>query len=772
MWSDIRIAARALTRWRFGALVAIVTLAIGIATTSALAAMARLMVPAFPGVPEVDRLARIYASASSAATERVPIALEDFESRLILARSFESIGAYAQTDVTIGARASARPVAAAYASPGFFSAIGVPASTGRWFNAVDLQNSSVVILSDRLWRREFPDGRTAGASLIVNGVERAVIGVMPSEFSYGFVGIDAELWIPLSRALSDHPTSVTVFARLSAGASWASAAKELDALPHDRNATRLRAVPITSDSRARVVGAYSLTLGPALVVLLIACVNVAFLLMARGIAREKELSVRLALGATRGRLARQIFVEHVVLAFAGGVFGSVLALGLLRVIGSIVGDVQPDIMRRLPSNLSVLPLALIATVLACLLAGAIPAIRLSRRDLRTALSRVPAKFRVPIAGYGGRDLLVFLQTGAAVGLLVASAMFFRVFADMEHASPQFPAGRVVVLQVPVRELATVMDVVSTTQEIAQVAIASGIPGSEVSWRSGIRVHAEGEPAKALQQIGVDSSYFDTLGLSLVRGRSFDASDVDGVVVLSERAARLLCPASDPMGLRLQFEGTPMRSAVVIGVSRDALAIGSLSAIIPPELYVPYRRPNAGGAIAYARVSRDPTQVLGAVREALALATDVRVQEPRILADVLNARPGLGSGSVVVQVFGGLGIVALLLAAAGIFAVIRQSVAQRTTEFGVRMALGATPRRVLGMVLVREMKLIAVALLAGAGVTLAITRVTFVELAQVSIASPFLWMGAVIGCGGVALVSCLLAVRQIVRLDPWVVLRRL
>lgn len=771
MWADIRVAVRVLARWRLGALAAILTLAIGIATTTALAAVARLMVPAFPGVPDIARLARIHASAPGASTERAQVTLDDFDSKLARATSFESIGAYAQTAATIGSQADARPVVAAYASPGFFSAIGVSPYAGRWFSTADQDTWPVVILGDRLWRREFPDGRMAGASLIVNGVERAVVGVMPPEFSYGFVGINADLWIPLSRAFNDHPSNVAVFARLRSGIDWPAATAELEALAGDHAPRFWRVVPIQSDSRYRAVGAYSFTLGPALVILLIACVNVACMLMARGVARDKELSVRLALGATRGRVARQLFVEHLVLAVAGGMLGSVVAVGMLRVLGAIVANAQPDFASRLPSDVGLLPLALGATVMACLLFGTIPAMRLSRYDLSEALKGVPAKYRVRVAGYGARDLIVFLETGSAVGLLVVSAMFFRVFTDMEHVGPRFPADRAIVVHVPVRELETVKTRVLALPGIAEVTVASGIPGSEVSWRSSIQVHTDTEPPRAMQQISVDASYFETLGLPLVRGRSFDASEGEGVVVLSERAARLMSPMSDPIGLRIHLGGTPNSTAVVIGVSRDAMTIGSLSAIIPPELYVPYGRPASSDAILHVRVSTDPSLALRAIRGVMPPSAIARSQEPRILADVI--RMGNPNASmVIVRVCGGFGAVALLLAAAGIFAVIGQSVAQRTTEFGVRMALGATPRRVLGMVLVRETKLIAVALLSGAGVTLAITRASFVELAQVSIASPSLWVEVVIGCGGVALASCLLATRHIVRLDPWIVLRRL
>ena len=220
MWSEFRFAARALARWRGGLAVAVLTLAVGIGTTTSLYALVRVMLADFPGVPELDRVGRVYASSQALGVERAPVALNEFDSRLSRATSFAAIGAYAQVDVAIGSGANEHQVTAGYASPAFFRVMGVPPAAGRVFTDADLESSQpVVILSDGLWRRQFPDGRLTGASVSVNGIDRAVVGVMPAEFSYGFVGIGADLWIPLARG----PATRRRSSRSSRGCAPASA---------------------------------------------------------------------------------------------------------------------------------------------------------------------------------------------------------------------------------------------------------------------------------------------------------------------------------------------------------------------------------------------------------------------------------------------------------------------------------------------------------------------------------------------------------------------
>jgi putative ABC transport system permease protein len=775
MWSEFRFAARALARWRGGLAVAILTLAVGIGTTTSLYALVRVMVADFPGVPELDRVGRVYASSQALGVERAPVALNEFDSTLSRATSFAAIGAYGEADATVGSGADERGVTAGYASSAFFRVMGVPPAGGRIFTAADLESSQpVVILSDGLWRRQFPDGRLAGASLSVNGIDRAVLGVMPAEFSYGFVGIGADLWIPLGRASRDTPSIVAIFARLRPGVGWPAAAAELGAMAVKRGPWTWRAIPIQDDTRRRATGAFAMTLGPAIVVLLIACVNVACMLFARGIAREKELTVRRALGATRARVVRQLLTEHLLLALAGGTLGCGLAAALLRVIASAFAAVQPALAARIAIDATLLPIALGASIAASMLFGVLPAVRLSRRDVAASLNGVPAPHRVHIAGYGARDLVVFIEIGSAVGLIVFAAMLFNLFSAMQLVKPAFPADRILAMRVPARDLDAVSVRVAVIPGVARVTVSSGMLGGR-DRGSAVRVQADGGRAVAMSRVPVGDAFLETLGVPLVRGRSFDAAELHGraaVAILSESAARALSPAGEPIGMRIHLSGHTSTTALVIGVCRDAIDFGALSPVglIPPDVYVPYEPGSTMDAVVLARVSTEAHGLLRAMAATVETPAGARRPQPVVLADEAGFHDP-GAGLVVVRMLGGFALIALLLAATGVFGVISQSVAQRTREFGIRMAIGATPRGVLGLVLARETKLIAAAIGSGAAFTLGLTRALFAELATLSATAPSVWIALVGLCGSVAAIACALATWRIVRLEPSVVLRR-
>ena len=773
MFAEFRFAARALSRWRLGTIAAVLTLAVGIGTTTALYALTRIMVADFPGVPDLDRLGRIYATSSALGVERAPVALRDFETTLSTVTSFAAIGAYQQRTVTIGSGADARTVNAGYASPAFFTAVGVPAEAGRLFTSADLDETHpVAMVSDVVWRRDLGGRPLYAATIVVGGVERAVVGVMPRIFAYSFLGIDADVWIPLAPTPRTSMSTVAVFARLRPDLTWSAAASELGARGHA--AWTWRAIPVETDVRQRAVGAYAFTLGPALILLLIGCVNVACMLMARGIERDAELSVRRALGATRARIIRQLLTESALLSAMGGAIGCGLAIAILRVVSSSLGAEQPVLAERVAASLDLLPLALAATIGSCVLFGIVPAVRLSRRDIASALNGVPAKYRVHIAGYGARDLVVFSEIGSAVALVIFAGMVFTVFSEIRGATPLFPADHVVTVDVRSADVPTVREKVSAVPGVSSVAIASSMPGGTIVRSQAAKLEADSGAAILVSRVPADASLFATLGLPILRGRSFARTETGpaaNVVVVSETAARALAPNRDALGMRVRITERSAVTAVVIGISRDVMNYGALSrsGLIPPEVYVPYE-PAAGDAVVIARIPGDPHALIRAIGTAAQMPSGESRPQPHIFSENSSFDPG--AGGIVINMFVVFSVVALLLAATGVFGVISQSVAQRTREFGIRMALGAAPRRVLGMVLARESKLIGAALVSGGAITIGLTHTLFAELAVLSAATPLLWVEVSALCGGFAALAVFLATKRIVRLDPMVVLRRL
>ena len=771
MYSEFRFAARALARWRGGAVAAVLTLAVGIGTATTLYGVVRVLLADLPGVSDVDRLARIYAANPGLRVERSPVALHEFDTSLSAAASFVSIGAYSDQDATIGTGPDVRSIIAGHASAGFFAAIGVPPAEGRVFTATDADSSQpVVVVSDALWRRQFGSRDLHGASIIVDGVERAVVGVMPAHFHYSFIGVNADLWIPLGRASQRTPAIVTVYARLRDGVSWTAAAAELAALSRAQAPWTWNAIPLQRDLTGRAINAYAGMLGPAALVLLIACVNVASLLLARGIARDQELSVRRALGATRTRVVRLLFIEHLVLALVGGGLGVVLAALMLRAVASVLGGIEPALASRLAGDAALLPVALGTSVLACLLFGTVPALRLSRRDVVASLHGRSSAGVVPIAGYGARDVIVFAEIASATGLVVWTAMLFTLFAQIRSIAFTFPADHVVAMRAPSADMEMTAARVAAIPGVASVGVAAGMIGG----RSPVRAIAEGGTA-VMSRVSVGSGFFETLGVPIIRGRGFMAAELrgsSGVVILSQSAATRLASGRDPLGMQIRLGGGA--PAVVIGICQDAIdygALGRAEAFAPPEIFLPYA-PSVGEGVVLARVAGDAHAALRAIAGAAQTPAGSRQAHPVVIGDEVRDRQRGSAGSMVfVRLLTVFAVLTLALAASGVFAVISQSVAQRTREFGIRLAIGATPGTLLRSVMAREGRLIAAAIGTGLVFTMALTRALFVELTSLNAIVPSLWVWTLIGASAVAGSACLLASWRIVRLDPAVVLRR-
>jgi putative ABC transport system permease protein len=773
MFAPLRSATRGLLRWRAGAVVAGLTLAVGIGTTTALYALVQVMLADLPGVPDLARVGRIYAASPALGVERGRVALAEFDAALSKATSFRAVGAYADEDAVFGSGADARPGIAGYASPAFFTALGVPPAAGRTFTAADLSGPPVVVVSQALWRRHFPGGELAGATIRVDGVERAIVGVMPPEFSYGFVGISADLWIPLARADRNMPAIVGVFARLRDGVEWPAAQAELAGMSRGRGPWLWQAIPITQDTRRRGRAAYAATLGPALLVLLIACLNVACMLMARGIAREKELTVRRALGATRARVVRLLLVESVVLALVSGMAGAALAMWILHIAASALAATQPSVAAALVVDIRLLPTALAASALACLLFGMVPALRLSKRDVAASLNGVPAVHRIQIAGYGARDVIVFAETAAAVAFVVWTAMLYTLFAQFSSMKLTFAADHVVAMRVPAAAVKDIAARVAAIPGVTGTAISSGMLGGGTPERI-----ESGGATSVVSRVPVGDRFLETLGLRLVRGRSFDAGEMAGragVAVLTELAARQLAPDGNAVGLRLQTAAH--HEVLVIGVCRDPIDYGAVATLdhYGGEMYVPFEPSvTSREAVVLARLPGDARAALRAIADAAQLPVNTPAARPVLVSDNFAERIGAtnSGATLIMTILSPFAILTLLLAATGVFAVIGQSVAQRTREFGIRLAIGATPARVLRMVLMREGKLIAAAVGTGLVFTMLATRALFVELARLSAILPSMWLGALLLSGGVAAIAVAFATYSIVRLEPAVVLRRL
>jgi putative ABC transport system permease protein len=776
MLRDLRHAIRTLRSWRFGALAAVATLAIGIGTTTGLFAFMRAGFASSMGtIDEVENVGRLYSSSRSLGIERSQLTVGDLDV-LSRATSFDAIGAYTGDDATVTIGSQSVTAGVARVSSGFFRATRARAVSGRLLAPGEFSGrGESVVVTEGFWREHFGGSAPGSATLTLDGARLTVVGVLPADFGFSFIGIGGEVWMPVAPGPDAAREHVNILARLKSGTTWAAARAELEALGRVQNPNGLwtwTAITVQEDTNRRTKFGYAFMFGPAFVILLIGCVNVACMLLARGIERDVELSVRSALGANRWRILRQLLVENVLLAVAGGALGCALAFWILRSLANAIASFQPAFAARIADDVTLLPIAFGFSAAATLVFGTLPAIRLSRRDVTASLKggTVPATAR--FVGYGARDLVVFVELGAAVVLVVLIGMWLRFFAEMQRVAPLFAADRIVAVEAAGSDAARAAERIAALPGVSAVSVATRVPGGRGGRAAG-QARTANRTSRAIVT-GIDTSFFDTMGLPILRGRAFDRSEAPGqspVAILSEGAAAALFGATDPLGAVVTIaRQTGSTTVTIVGVCRDAMSFGAIqsSGLQPPDIYVPRPREAKDDVVIVARAAGDPQSLVRPVGAAARPAPAARLPRAYVVGDNTAVVPP--QAPLFVRVFVGFAIVALLLAATGIFGVVSQSVAQRTTEFGVRMAVGASRAQVLRMVLVREGKLIAAAIAAGAIGTVGVGQRMFGELITIAGTDPRMWATVMALCAGFAGTAALLATYRILKMDPWRVLR--
>jgi putative ABC transport system permease protein len=626
-----------------------------------------------------------------------------------------------------------------------------------------------------------------------------VVGVMPPGF--GYPSRDQELWAPLANEMTGVPRDarfMQAVARLAPGVEVGTARASLDVV----TARLAAAYPDTNKGwGARLVPAHEALVGPVRptllvlsgavgIVLLIACANVANLLLARASAREREVAVRTALGASRWRLARQFVAENMVLAGAGGAFG--LLLGRIGI--AVLHRVAPDDIPRLEDaglDPAVLGFALAVSLLTGLVLGVVPALRASQKAPRAALqegertSRVRARLRTA---------LVVAQMALALSLLAGGGLLVQTLRNLLNVPLGFEAERLLSLNVFLgppryRELAPqyafVRDTIAAIEQVPGVVSAgtvSQLPLAEGPVR--LKLAIDGRPldraeAPVAAFRAVSPSYFATMGMPVRHGRSLmerDAGTAPLVVVVNEAMARRLWPGESPLGRRIRFLNDPVVAGVtrwheVVGVVGDVKS-RSLDAGEEAVAYVPYAQrvvPFVRGVSLVVRTAADPAALLPAVRRAvLGLDPELPVFDARPLDDVVaESVAGRRFQAVLLQAFAGL---ALLLAAVGVYGVLSDAVGRRTREIGIRMALGAQPRQVLRLVLGEGMTLALGGLALGVPAALVLARTLKSFLFGVAPGDPRTLAAVSLLLAAAALVASYLPARRATRVDPMVALR--
>lgn len=801
LWQDLRYAARTLSKaWGF-TLTAIVVAALGIgANTAAFTMVDHVLLRPFPFADQ-DRLVKLYEDNSLTASRgsRNDVAPANYRDWKQMSTSFEAMGMFRGLSVNLVGQGEPQQIAGASVSGDMFPVLGVKPVLGRVFEAEDDRETApaTMVLSFGLWQGLFGgDASIVGRKVILDDAPYTVIGVMPRNFY--FPNRDAQLWTALrfEPRVYDDRTNTFVFgiARLKRGVSIEKAQTEMrmisgqlqTAYPKELAHVGAAVVALHDDISSQSRLLLTALLGAALCVLLIACTNLANLLLARALMRRKELAVRAAMGAGRERLVRQMLTESVGLAFIGGALGVLLAYLAIPLLVRLVPVSLP--IAEVPSiDLRVLLFAALFTCATGIGFGVVPALRISR-DRDTSGLREGSR-----SGGGRRErlrsILVIAEVAGCVVLLVSSGLLIRALWRIQAVNPGFRAENVLTLQTSLpmpkyEELKTrepfYTHVLSEASRLPGVTGAAYISFLPVVHGGGIwPVEVEGHPEDyALRQTAslrfVSPGFFSVMGIPVLMGRDVGGLDTPNslfVAVVSDSFVRKYWPGENPLGRRFDF-GNHQRT--IVGVVGD-IRVRGLERSSEPQVYMPYRQHNENVSTWYApkdlvvRASGNTAALAPALRRIIREADPQQpISSVRMFADIIEAETA--PRQVQASVLGAFALVAFLLAAIGIHGLLSFAVSNRTQEIGVRIALGAQRSDILGMVMRDGIVLAAIGIIVGVAFAYGAGRQLQSLLAGVHPGDAPTFLSAVVFCLVMTMAGSLIPALRAVRVDPTTAIR--
>jgi putative ABC transport system permease protein len=792
--TDVRYGARLLLRSPGFTAIAIGALALGIgANTAIFSAIDAVLIRPLP-YRDAARLAVIWEDASFAGFPKNTPAPANFVDWRKQNQVFTDMAALRGIGGNLTGDGSPDFVFAERVTPNLFRILGVPALIGRTLtDDDDRAGEKVVILSHRLWQRRYGGDRTIiGRSVLINDEKYTIIGVMPRGFV--FPTRKVEFWTParmtaeeLARRGSHY---LTVVARLKPGVTFRRAQGDMNAiaerLEHDHPETNRHVGAVVVPLRDELVGTYRTglmaLLAGAACVLLIACANVANLLLTRAAGRQREMAVRAALGAGRRRLVRQLVTESVLLSLIGGGLGVALARGGLIMLARVV----PDRMEAaLALNGPVLLFTAIVSIGTGIVFGAFPALHASRLDLNEALKQGG---RGSAGGRSGlyRDALVVAEVTIAIVLLTGAGLMTRTLMNMHAVELGFNVDNLLTMRapLPVPRYAdglkrqhfydAVIARVRTLPGVKDAAFASALPFETTGNTNGFEI--EGRPAipnaayDALYRVGT-KDYLQTLGARIIEGRMFgseDRPDSLPVMIVNETMRREYFNNESPLGKRISINNKKyVVSGVVAEIRERGIDVG-----LKPAVYLPVEQNPTAWAVPgrlLVRTDHDPLALAGAVRQAIWTEDrDMPVTAIQTMRDLID--DDFASREQQMRLLGAFAALALALAALGIYGVLSFAVTQRNREIGVRVALGATSSNVVGMVAARGILLIGVGLILGTAASLAATRAMTSMLYGVAASDPRVYSVVVLAVVVVALAACAIPASRAASVDPVIALR--
>jgi predicted permease len=803
IWQDLRYGLRALRKRPGFTAVAVITLALGIGANTAIFSVVNTILLRPLPYKDPDRLVMVWEDATKHGYPRDTPAAANFVDWREQNKVFEGMAAVADQSFNLTGVGDPERLDGKRVSANLFGLLGVEPVLGRGFLPEEDAPGAgrVAVLSHGLWQRRFgADPAVVGRALDLNGQSYTVVGVMPPAFQ--FPSPDVQLWVPIAftqqQAASRGNHYLQVVARLKPGVGVEQAQAEMSTIasrlqqqyPEQNTDLGAAVVPLHEQVVGDIRPALLILLGAVGFVLLVACANVANLLLARAAARQKEIALRVALGASRARLVRQFLTESLLLAALGGVVGLLLALWGVNLLKAFVPDSISQV-KAIAVDVKVLGFTLLVSLFTGFVFGLAPATQASNFNLSETLKEGGRDAISSGRGKRIRSALVVAEVAVSLVLLVGAGLLINSFLRLRSVEPGFRADNLLTMGVVLpaqkypdhaRRAAFYDELLRRVEAVPGVksaAVTNWIPLVKQGDSTSITVEGRPAPEPGKELIAVtrvvSPDYFKTMGIQLSRGRAFDASqdraDSPGAVVVSETAARRYWPGEDAVGKRLSI-GNPENPddwLTVVGVANDVRQF-QLDADPKPQMYLTYAQ--AGFFVPRNLVvstSVEPLSVAVAVRNAVwGIDRDQPVSNVRTMEDVLS--DSIARQRFSMLLLGIFAAVALLLAAVGLYGVMTYAVAQRTREIGVRMALGAQAGDVLKLVVAHGLKLALAGVALGLVAAFVLTRLMSSLLFGVSPTDPATLATISLVLVAVALLASYIPARRATKVDPLIALR--
>ncbi len=805
LWQDLRYGLRMLAKNPGFAAVAVIALALGIGANSAIFSVVNTVLLRPLPYKNPERLVMVWEENSKQGFPRDTPSPANFIDWRDQNHVFESMAAIVEASFNLTGAGDPERIDGHGVSAGLFSLLGVEPQLGRAFRSEEDKpgGSHVVIISYGLWQRRFgSDPGIIGNPINLNGKSFIVVGVMPRTFQ--FPTRKDQLWVPLAfdakEAGQRGSHYLEVIARIKPGVTLQQAQAEMTTI-----ATRLQQqYPETNTSigavvtplHEQVVGdikpALLVLLGAVAFVLLIACANVANLLLARAAVRQKEIALRLALGAGRARLIRQFLTESVLLAALGGGIGLLLAVVGLSVLKRFI---PPNISQAqaITIDAKVLIFTVLVSILTGLIFGLAPATQAANFNLNDTLKESGRDSAAGSRGNRIRGLLVISEVAVSFILLIGAGLLINSFLHLRNVDPGFRAERALTMKIVLPEpryadkeqrgvfYRELIRRVETLPGVSSAAVATNLPLTESGNSVGVSIEGHADPAPDRVPIVItriiSPRYFETMGIPLLKGRAFTEEDKSesespSVIVVSETTARSFWPGEDALGKHIKV-GSPSNNdnkwLTVIGVVKDVRQF-ELVVEPKPQMYLPFTQANFFEPRALVvKTNLEPLSLAATVRKTVweidkdQPVSDIASMEHIVSESVARQRFSM----LLLGIFAGL---ALVLAAVGIYGVMSYSVAQRTHEIGIRMALGAQKKDVLKLTIGQGLKLVLIGVAIGLGAAFILTRVIASLLFGVSATDPITFVAISLVLIGVAMLASLIPALRAMKVDPMFALR--